>query len=80
MSKTITLDIKGNRKSVGHSPRNTKKRHYLLNRYSMEKEEASISTSAKKLKSGESVDFEVNTSFEYRLINFVSVFFLPSVK
>lgn len=45
-----------------------------MNRYTMENEEASTSTAAKKLKSGEDLEFEVNASFGYRLINFVSVF------
>lgn len=40
----------------------------------MEKEEASTSTSAKKLKGSETMDFDVNASFGYRLINFVAVF------
>jgi len=40
----------------------------------MEKVDANTSTSAKKLKSGASFDFEVNASFGYRLINFISVF------
>ncbi|KAL1493844.1 hypothetical protein ABEB36_009530 [Hypothenemus hampei] len=42
---------KGGRKSVKRPHRSTKKRHYPLNRYSMEKVDANTSTSAKKLKS-----------------------------
>ncbi|KAK0171510.1 hypothetical protein PV327_011172, partial [Microctonus hyperodae] len=45
-----------------------------VNRYSIENEQASTSISAKKLKKRESMDFDVNTSFGYRLINFVSIF------
>ncbi|KAL1487739.1 hypothetical protein ABEB36_015576 [Hypothenemus hampei] len=74
MSKTVSLDTKGGRKSVKRPHRSTKKRRYPLNRYSMEKVDVNTSTSAKKLKCDESFDFEVNASFRYRLINFISVF------
>lgn len=72
MSKRVVLDTKDSRKTVGRPCRSKKKRP--LNRYVMENEEASTSTSAKKLKSSETVDFDVNAFFRYRLINFVSVF------
>ncbi|KAL1490090.1 hypothetical protein ABEB36_012832 [Hypothenemus hampei] len=74
MSKTVSLDTKGGRKSVKRPHRSTKKRCYPLNRYSMEKVDVNTSTSAKKLKCDESFNFEVNASFRYRLINFISIF------
>lgn len=74
MPKKVHLDGKGSRTSTGRSYQSRKKKHHPMNRYSMENEEASTSTSAKKLKSNEDTDFEVNASFGYRLINFVSVF------
>lgn len=72
MSQQVHLNVEGKREAVGRACQSKKKRP--INRYLLEKQEASTSTSAKKLKGREFMDFDVNAFFGYRSINFVSIF------
>lgn len=78
MSKRTYLDRKGSRKMTGRPSTSKKKKHFPVNRFSMEKDEANTSASSKKLKSTDAADIEIDASFGYRIINFVSVFSIIS--
>lgn len=51
-----------------------RKRVIPANRYQAEKEQASTSTSAKKLKTANNIHVPKNTHIEYRIVNFITVF------
>lgn len=73
-NKRIYANKKGSRASTSRASRSSMKRR-PLNRYSLEGETESVSTSAKKLKtSADDYEIHVNNTFGYRFINFVTVF------
>jgi len=75
MSDKVYRTQKGTKKKTWSSKRSKISNRRPPNRHSMEKESESVSTAAKKLKlSKDDYDIEVNESFGYRLINFVTVF------
>ena len=74
MSERLYLDKKGSAKSNPRPFTSRKRKHYPLNRYLMEAEKASTSASAKKLRKSEDIDIEVDATFGYRIVNYVTVF------
>ncbi|XP_012232335.2 uncharacterized protein [Linepithema humile] len=73
--KRIYANKKGSRASTSRASRSSIKRRQPLNRYSLEGETESVSTSAKKLKtSTDDYEIHVNKTFGYCFINFVTVF------
>ncbi|KOC70062.1 Cubilin [Habropoda laboriosa] len=75
MSDKVYRSKKGTKKKTWSSQRSKITNRQVLNRYSIERESESVSTSAKKLKlSKDECNVEVNVLFGYRLINFLTIF------
>lgn len=72
MSQSVCPGRKGSRKS-NERPSRIKTRR-VSNRYSMEGEEASTRASAKKLKIFSDAEIEIDASFGYRIVDFISIF------
>ncbi|KYN18944.1 hypothetical protein ALC57_08731 [Trachymyrmex cornetzi] len=67
------MDRKRSRKRRIYADRQ-KKRHFTGNRFTAEKDVDFTSTTAKKLKASENIDFSVSREFSYCILNFFSVF------
>jgi len=74
-NKRIYLDRKGSKFNANRSKNSSIRNRKPVNRYNLERENESVSTSVKKLRMSEG-NYEVNVdqSFGYRFIEFMSVF------
>lgn len=75
MGKTKVVEKKGTRGGISRASKPRSSGRKPLNRYMLETESESVSTSAKKLKLSEhEYHINVDATLGYRVINFVTVF------